>query len=76
MKPTTWDTPTYTWEGITHFTVTHMPGAVPRTASQALSAAIARYVSKLASGNWRDDKGLMGGLNVENGRVVHPAILG
>lgn len=75
-KPTTWDNPTYTWEGITHFTVTHMPGAVPRTASQALSAAIARYVSKLASGNWRDDKGLMGGLNVENGRVVHPAILG
>lgn len=75
-KPTTWDNPTYTWEGITHFTVTHMPGAVPRTASQALSAAIARYVSKLASGNWRDDKGLMGGLNVENGKVVHPAILG
>ena len=44
-KPTTWDDPTYTWEGVTHFTVTHMPGAVPRTASQALSAAIARYAS-------------------------------
>ena len=42
-KPTTWDKPTYVWEGVTHFTVTNMPGAVPRTSSQALSAAITPY---------------------------------
>lgn len=75
-KPTTWDNPTYVWEGVTHFTVTHMPGAVPRTSSQALSAAIARYVSILASGNWRNHPALVKGINVENGKVVHPALLG
>src|SRR5207342_1830653 len=61
-KPTTWDNPTYVWEGVTHFTVTNMPGAVPRTSSQALSAAIAPYVVRLADGHsskeeWRDDPG-------------------
>ncbi|MBW3568194.1 MAG: NAD-binding protein, partial [Proteobacteria bacterium] len=74
-KPTTWDNPTYVWEGVTHFTVTHMPGAVPRTSSQALSAAIARYVSILAGGNWRNHEALKKGVNVENGKVVHPALL-
>ena len=74
-KPTTWDNPTYVWEGVTHFTVTHMPGAVPRTSSQALSAAIARYTSILASGKWRSNEPLVKGINVENGKVVHPALL-
>ena len=74
-KPTTWDDPTYTWEGVTHFTVTHMPGAVPRTASQALSAAIARYASMLATGDWRGNEALVKGINVENGNIVHPALL-
>jgi alanine dehydrogenase len=74
-KPTTWDDPTYIWEGVTHFTVTHMPGAVPRTASQALSAAIARYASMLAAGDWRGNEALVKGINVENGEIVHPALL-
>lgn len=75
-RPTTWDDPTYTWEGVTHFTVTHMPGAVPRTASQALSAAIAPYASRLAAGDWKDDPALKSGINVMDGKVVHPALLG
>lgn len=75
-KPTTWDDPTYIWENIIHFTVTHMPGAVPRTSSQALSAAIAPYAQRLAAGpDWRDHPGLAKGINVEAGRVVHPALL-
>lgn len=74
-KGTTWDNPTYVWEGVTHFTVTHMPGAVPRTSSQALSAAIARYAAILASGNWCDNQALVKGINVEAGKVVHPALL-
>ena len=74
-KPTTWDNPTYEHQGVTHFTVTHMPGAVPRTSSQALSAAIARYASILASGDWRGNEALVKGINVENGKVVHPALL-
>lgn len=75
-RPTTWDNPTYVWEGVTHFTVTHMPGAVPRTSSQALSAAIAPYAAKLAAGeDWRKDEALLKGINVEGGKLVHPALL-
>ena len=74
-KPTTWDNPTYVWEGVTHFTVTNMPGAVPRTSSQALSAAITPYAVKLAAGGWRDLESLRKGINVEGGKVVHPALL-
>lgn len=74
-RPTTYADPTYIWEGIVHFTVTHMPGAVPRTASQALSAAIAPYASRLAAGNWADFAPLKAGINVQGGKVVHPALL-
>jgi alanine dehydrogenase len=74
-RPTTYDDPTYQWEGVTHFTVTNMPGAVPRTASQALSAAIAPYVGRLADGEWRDYPPLLKGINVEAGKLVHPALL-
>jgi alanine dehydrogenase len=52
-----------------------MPGAVPRTSSQALSAAIAPYAVRLAEGEWRDDRGLARGLNVEGGKVTHPALM-
>ncbi len=74
-RPTTYDAPTYVWEGVTHFTVTNMPGAVPRTSSQALSAAIAPYASRLADGGWHDDPDLLKGINVQGGRVVHPALM-
>jgi alanine dehydrogenase len=73
-KPTTYDAPTYVWGGVTHFTVTNMPGAVPRTASQALSAAIAPYVARLAEGDWREERALSSGINVDAGKVVHPAL--
>jgi alanine dehydrogenase len=73
-RPTTYDDPTYRWEDVIHFTVTNMPGAVPRTASQALSAAIAPYASRLARGNWREDPRLVKGINVADGKVVHPAL--
>ena len=79
-RPTTWEAPTYQWEGVTHFCVTNMPGSVPRTSSQALSAAIAPYAGRLADGqssdgNWRDDPGLVKGINVEAGKVTHPALM-
>jgi alanine dehydrogenase len=73
--PTTYEKPTYVWEGVTHFTVTNMPGAVPRTSSQALSAAISPYALHLADGSWRQREALVRGINVENGRIVHPALL-
>lgn len=73
--PTTYEQPTYVWEGVTHFTVTNMPGAVPRTSSQALSAAIMPYALRLADGSWRQSDALLKGINVEAGRIVHPALM-
>ena len=74
-RPTTWAEPTYKVDGVTHFCVTNMPGAVPQTSSQAISAAILPYVVRLAAGNeWRDHPSLNSGINVEAGRITHPAL--
>ena len=74
-RPTTWKEPTYTVDGVTHFCVTNMPGAVPQTSSMAISAAILPYVQRLAGGDqWRDYAPLKAGINVEGGKIVHPAL--
>src|SRR5688572_6620180 len=73
-RPTTWKEPTYVEEGVTHFCVTNMPGAVPQTSSQAICAAILPWVNKLATGNWRENAALVRGINVEGGKIVHPAL--
>lgn len=73
-RPTTYDAPTFVWEGVTHFGVTNMPGAVPRTASQALCASLIPYVLRLAQADWREDANLRRGINLENGEIVHPAL--
>lgn len=73
-RPTTWDAPTYVEEGVTHFCVTNMPASVPQTASQAICAAIAPWVDALATGNWRGNQALVRGINLEAGRLVHPAL--
>jgi alanine dehydrogenase len=73
-RPTTYDDPTFLWEGVIHFGVTNMPGAVPRSASQALSAAIIPYAIKLVAGNWEGDPALAAGVNVRDGKVVYPAL--
>jgi alanine dehydrogenase len=73
-RATTWKEPTYVEEGVTHFCVTNMPGAVPQTSSQAICAAILPWVNKLASGNWRDNVALVKGINIEAGKLVHPAL--
>jgi alanine dehydrogenase len=73
-RPTTWAEPTYDVDGVTHFAVTNMPGAVPQTSSQAICAAILPWVQKLASGEWRDNEALVRGINVEGGKLVHPAL--
>jgi alanine dehydrogenase len=74
-RPTNWKDPTYVEEGVTHFCVTNMPGSVPQTSSQAICAAILPWVNKLATGSaWRNDPALVKGINVEAGRLVHPAL--
>lgn len=73
-KPTTYAEPTYVVDGVTHFCVTNMPGAVPKTSSEAICAAILPYVQRLASNkNWRKSEALKSGINVEGGKIVHPA---
>lgn len=73
-RPTTYADPTYVEEGIVHFGVTNMPGAVPKSASQALSASVLPYAVELAKPDWRDNPALMKGVNVEKGKLVHPAL--
>ncbi len=73
-KPTTYDNPTYIWEEVVHFGVTNMPGAVPRSSSQALSAALIPYALRLAQPNWQEDRDLVRGINVQQGKIVHPAL--
>lgn len=74
-RPTTWADPTYVEHGVTHFAVTNMPGAVPKTSSEAICAAILPYVQRLAAGDdWRSHVPLARGINVEAGRLVHPAL--
>jgi len=74
IKPTSWANPTFLWHDIVHFGVTNIPGAVPRSASQALSAAIIPYALQLAGENWMSNKALQKGINVQNGKVVLPAL--
>lgn len=75
-KPTTYADPTYVVDGVTHFAVTNMPGAVPQTSSRAICSAILPYVSTIAAGKWRDVPSIVRGLNVEAGNLVHPALQG
>jgi len=73
-RPTTYAEPTYVEEDIVHFCVTNMPGAVPRSASQALSASLLPYVIKLAHSDWREYAALVKGINVDKGQVVYPGL--
>ena len=75
-RPTTYDAPTYVDEGVVHFCVTNMPGAVPRSATQALTAAMLPYLLALLDPDWRSDGRLAGAINVEKGAIVHPALRG
>ena len=74
-RPTTYAAPTYIEEGVIHFTVTNMPGAVPRSASQALSAVLLPDVLRLAQSGWDEDEGLKTGINLRQGKIENPVIL-
>ncbi len=72
--PMTYADPVYREEGVLHFTVTNMPGAVPRTASRALSASLIPYVTRITQLNWEADPALYAGINVRAGRFENPVI--
>lgn len=73
-RPTTYEAPTFQVDGVTHFGVTNMPGAVPRSASQALSAAAIPWLRELLSANWSDHPVLSAAINVRNGELLHTAL--
>jgi len=73
-RPTTYADPTFRRHGVVHFGVTNMPGAVPRSASLALSASLLPWVLRLAEPGWRDHAALAGAVNVARGALVHPAL--
>jgi alanine dehydrogenase len=77
-RPTTHAAPTYVVDGVIHYCVTNMPGALPRTSAFALNNATLPYVKALADKGWErataEDAGFAAGLNIVNGAVVHPAV--
>ncbi|MGH8250699.1 MAG: alanine dehydrogenase [Steroidobacteraceae bacterium] len=77
-KPTTHADPTYVVDGVVHYCVTNMPGAVPRTSTFALTNATLPYVRALADHGWRKalarDGGFAAGLNVHEGAITHEAV--
>ena len=73
-RPTNHKEPTFVKHGVIHYGVTNMPGAVPRTASQALSAALTPYVLRLAGKDGLSDPEIQSGINVRDGELVHPAV--
>ncbi|HEY3492895.1 MAG TPA: alanine dehydrogenase [Solirubrobacterales bacterium] len=77
-RPTTHREPTFEVDGITHYCVTNMPGAVPITSTHALTNATLPYALALADHGVeeaiRRDPGLRPGVNVAGGKVTHPAV--
>ncbi len=77
-RPTTHTEPTYIEEGIVHYCVTNMPGAVPRTSTLALNNATLPFVLDLANKGYkqalRDDPHLLNGLNICQGYVTYAGV--
>ena len=77
-RATTHSKPTYVEEGVVHYCVANMPGAVARTSTFALNNATLPYVLALADKGYRqallDDAGLIEGLNIHRGKVTYEAI--
>ena len=77
-RPTTHADPTYVVDEVVHYCVANMPGAVPRTSTQALNNVTLPYVLKLADLGpveaIRSDPGLQDGLSVRHGQITEPAV--
>lgn len=77
-RPTTHAEPTYIVDDVVHYCVTNMPGAVPRTSAFALNNVSLRFVRALADKGLEractDDPHLANGINVQAGKICHPAV--
>ena len=76
--PTTHSNPVYEVDGIIHYCVANIPGAVPNTSTFALTNATLKYVIALADKGWQkaceEDAALKAGLNIVEGKVVYKAV--
>lgn len=78
IKATTHSEPTYLVDGVLHYGVANIPGAVPWTSTRALTNATMQFGIKLANQGYKaclEDQVLMKGVNVHNGEIVHPGVL-
>ncbi|MFT4760513.1 MAG: alanine dehydrogenase [Paraglaciecola sp.] len=77
-KPTTHEDPTFVVDGVVHYCVANMPGAVPYTSTYALTNATLPYAIQLAGKGWKqackDNEALKKGLNVINGNIVYKGV--
>ncbi|WP_106419427.1 alanine dehydrogenase [Salinicola tamaricis] len=77
-RPTTHAEPSYIVDGIVHYCVANMPGAVARTSTQALTNATLPFVIALADKGWQqalaDDAHFLAGLNVHAGQLTYAAV--
>jgi alanine dehydrogenase len=76
--PTTHSEPVYDIDGIIHYAVANIPGAVPNTSTIALTNATLRYAIALADKGWkqacRDDRSLARGVNMVDGKCTYEAV--
>jgi alanine dehydrogenase len=77
-RATTHTNPVYVEEGVVHYCVANMPGAVPRTSTYALTNATSRFAQQIANKGWRkalaENDDLRKGLNIAEGKVVQPDV--
>src|SRR4029434_10482501 len=77
-RPTTHADPTYVIDGVVHYMVANMPGAVPRTSTYALNNATLPFALQLADKGWRralsESRYLKDGLNIAGGKVTYRAV--
>lgn len=77
-KPTTHTHPTYVIDGVVHYSVANMPGAVPMTSTLALTNATLPYIKQLADKGWKqalsENESLRKGLNIVDGNIVFKGV--
>ena len=77
-RPTSHEHPTYTVDGVIHYAVPNMPGAVPRTSTYALTNVTLKYASMIANLGWKEavsrDEALRKGVNILNGKVAYKQV--
>jgi alanine dehydrogenase len=77
-RPTSHEHPTYTVDGVIHYAVPNMPGAVPRTSTYALTNVTLKYAVMIANLGWKaavmKDEALFKGVNILNGKVAYKQV--